>query len=66
MRLGHFFLAIDVEALCELSSFKQTAGEFLGYLRGSAKDPKGPGRIWTGIYELHCCMYACILIAGIV
>ena len=49
MRLGHFFLAIDIESLCGLSQFKDTAGEFLAYLRNSAKDPKGPGRIWTGV-----------------
>ncbi|CAE7440076.1 mdh, partial [Symbiodinium microadriaticum] len=55
MRLGHFFLAIDVEALCDLSEFKKTSGDFLSFLRNSTKDPKGPGRIWTaGEPEWDC------------
>eukprot|EP00604_Paraphysomonas_vestita_P001081 CAMPEP_0174818282 /NCGR_PEP_ID=MMETSP1107-20130205/942_1 /TAXON_ID=36770 /ORGANISM="Paraphysomonas vestita, Strain GFlagA" /LENGTH=249 /DNA_ID=CAMNT_0016029929 /DNA_START=624 /DNA_END=1373 /DNA_ORIENTATION=+ len=47
MRLGHFFLAINVEAICDLDTFKHNAGNFLRFVRGSTKDPKGPGRIWT-------------------
>jgi len=47
MPLGHFFLAIDVEALCDLSTFKKNSGELLRTLRGSKKAPTGPGRIWT-------------------
>ena len=27
--------------------FKKKSGDFLRYLRNSAKDPNGPGRIWT-------------------
>ena len=47
MPLGHYFLAIDVEALCPLENFKQNSGEFLRALRKSRKSPLGPGRIWT-------------------
>jgi hypothetical protein len=46
MPLGHFFLAIDVEALVDLTSFEKTAGDLLRFLRNSQKDPRGPGRIW--------------------
>lgn len=47
MPLGHFFLAIDIEKLCPVDTFKKNAGEFLGALRESRKAPTGPGRIWT-------------------
>lgn len=47
MPLGHFFLAIDVEALCDPSVFRANVGTFLRALRGSQKSPRGPGRIWT-------------------
>jgi len=47
MPLGHFFLAIDVESLCPLDTFKKNAGSLLRALRGSRKSPRGPGRIWT-------------------
>ncbi len=45
-RLGHFFMAIDVEAFTDLSSFKKTAGEICRALRASEKAP-GAERIWT-------------------
>mmetsp|Transcript_15442 Transcript_15442/g.23969 ORF Transcript_15442/g.23969 Transcript_15442/m.23969 type:complete len:459 (+) Transcript_15442:124-1500(+) len=47
MPLGHFFLAIDIEALCPLDTFKKNTGELLRALRNSKKAPTGPGRIWT-------------------
>ena len=47
MPLGHYFLAIDVEALVDLGTFKANAGKLLRYLRETPKDPRGPGRIWT-------------------
>jgi len=47
MPLGHFFLAIDIEALCPLETFKENSGKLLTALRGSRKSPAGPGRIWT-------------------
>lgn len=47
MPLGHFFLAIDIEKLCDLETFRANAGHLLGFIRNSAKDPTGPGRIWT-------------------
>ena len=31
--------------ICQV--FKKKSGDFLRYLRNSAKDPNGPGRIWT-------------------
>lgn len=52
MPLGHYFLAIDIEALCDLNTFKTNAGNLLRFVRNSRKDPTGPGRIWTaGEYE---------------
>jgi hypothetical protein len=53
MRLGHYFLAINIEAICDLETFKTNAGNFLRFVRGSKKDPQGPGRIWTG--TVLCC-----------
>ena len=47
MPLGHFFLAIDIEPLCPVDTFKKNAGELLRALRASKKAPTGPGRIWT-------------------
>ena len=47
MPLGHFFLAIDIEALCPLSPFLKNTGDLLRYLRAGKKSPLGPGRIWT-------------------
>jgi LDH2 family malate/lactate/ureidoglycolate dehydrogenase len=47
MPLGHFFLAIDVEALCPLDTFKENVGKLLRAIRESRKSPTGPGRIWT-------------------
>lgn len=47
MPLGHFFLAIDIEALCPLGTFKENVGNLLRAIRESRKSPLGPGRIWT-------------------
>jgi len=47
MPLGHFFLAINIENLCPLDTFKANSGKLLNALRESKKSPKGPGRIWT-------------------
>ncbi|NMB75875.1 MAG: Ldh family oxidoreductase [Myxococcales bacterium] len=44
--LGHFFLAIDVEAFTELSSFQRIAGQICRELRASKKAP-GCKRIYT-------------------
>jgi LDH2 family malate/lactate/ureidoglycolate dehydrogenase len=49
MPMGHFFLAIDIEALVGLDTFQKNAGDVLRYVRASRKDPRGPGRIWTGM-----------------
>jgi L-2-hydroxycarboxylate dehydrogenase (NAD+) len=45
-RLGHFFMAIDIEAFTDLASFKKTAGDICRALRASRKAP-GADRIWT-------------------
>jgi len=45
-QLGHFFIAIDVEAFTELETFKKTTGEILRSLRASNKAP-GVDRIYT-------------------
>jgi L-2-hydroxycarboxylate dehydrogenase (NAD+) len=47
MPLGHYFLAIDINALVDLDTFKTNAGNLLRFLRNSQKDPRGPGKIWT-------------------
>lgn len=44
--LGHFFIAIDVEAFLGLDTFKKTSGEILRELRASEKAP-GHDRIYT-------------------
>lgn len=45
-RLGHFFLAIDVEAFTDLPSFRRKVGDVLRTLRASRKAP-GAERIYT-------------------
>jgi len=44
--LGHFFLAINVEAFTSLEEFKKTTGDILRQLRASRKAP-GEERIYT-------------------
>jgi len=39
MPLGHFFLAIDIEAFCPTDTFKDNAGNLLRALRESRKAP---------------------------
>ena len=46
MPLGHFFLAIDIEAICPLATFKTNTSKLLTALRSSKKAP-GQDRIWT-------------------
>lgn len=45
-RLGHFFLAVDVEHFVPLAEFRKTVGGILRELRGAAKAP-GEDRIYT-------------------
>lgn len=45
-QLGHFFIAIDIEAFLGLDLFKKTAGDILRALRDSEKAP-GHERIYT-------------------
>lgn len=47
MPLGHFFLAINIEALCPLATFQTNTSNLLSAIRASKKSPLGPGRIWT-------------------
>lgn len=44
--LGHFFIAIDIEAFTDLAEFKKTSGNILRSLRQSRKAP-GEERIYT-------------------
>ena len=44
--LGHFFIAIDINAFVEPALFKKTTGDILRELRASAKAP-GQNRIYT-------------------
>ncbi len=46
IELGHSFLAIKVEAFCDLAAFKHQVGEISRQLRASKKAP-GAERIWT-------------------
>jgi len=50
--LGHFFIAIDVEAFTTLESFKQITGDILRTLRSSKKAP-GEDRIYTAGEKEH-------------
>ena len=45
-KLGHFFLAIDIATLCDVSEFKKSAGDILRALRASRKAPDAQ-RIYT-------------------
>eukprot|EP01063_Lacrimia_lanifica_P005090 TRINITY_DN12906_c0_g1_i1.p1 TRINITY_DN12906_c0_g1~~TRINITY_DN12906_c0_g1_i1.p1 ORF type:complete len:477 (+),score=190.39 TRINITY_DN12906_c0_g1_i1:102-1433(+) len=47
MPLGHFFLAIDVEHICPLDTFKENTSKLLAALRAAKKSPAGPGRVYT-------------------
>jgi len=44
--LGHFFMAIDIEAFTDVTSFKSITGDILRQLRNSQKMP-GQDRIYT-------------------
>jgi L-2-hydroxycarboxylate dehydrogenase (NAD+) len=46
LRIGHFFLAIDVEHFIPLADFKQITGNIMRELRSSTKAPDQP-RIYT-------------------
>lgn len=46
IRLGHFFMAVDIESFTDLEKFKKTTGDILRELRASAKAP-GEKRIYT-------------------
>ena len=50
--LGHFFIAINVEAFTTLESFKQITGDILRTLRSSKKAP-GEERIYTAGEKEH-------------
>jgi L-2-hydroxycarboxylate dehydrogenase (NAD+) len=45
-RLGHFFIAIDIESFVDIGAFKNHTGEILRSLRNSKKAP-GQDRIYT-------------------
>jgi LDH2 family malate/lactate/ureidoglycolate dehydrogenase len=45
-RVGHFFMAINVESFCPLAEFKATTGQIMRDLRNSRKAP-GAVRIYT-------------------
>ena len=52
VNLGHFFIAIDVEAFTELDKFKQTTGSILRELRSARRVPGEP-RIYTAGEKEH-------------
>lgn len=45
-RVGHFFMAMNIESFCPLEDFKHTTGQILRELRASTKAP-GQTRIYT-------------------
>ncbi|HEY9077045.1 MAG TPA: Ldh family oxidoreductase [Anaerolineaceae bacterium] len=45
-KLGHFFMAINIEAFTDLETFKHTTGQILRDLRAARKEP-GHDRIYT-------------------
>ncbi len=45
-KLGHFFIAINIENFVDLEDFQKTAGDIMKKLRNSKKMP-GHDRIWT-------------------
>ena len=51
-KLGHFFIAINVEAFTELDAFKKTTGDILRKLRASKLAP-GEERIYTAGEKEH-------------
>lgn len=52
IELGHFFMAIDVEAFIELDEFKKNTGDILRALRSSKRAP-GQDRIYTAGEREH-------------
>ena len=46
LKVGHFFLAINIESFLPLEVFKKTAGNIMRGLRSSKKEP-GAKRIYT-------------------
>jgi L-2-hydroxycarboxylate dehydrogenase (NAD+) len=51
-KIGHFFIAIDIEAFTPLESFKKTTGDICRELRASKKAP-GAKRIYTAGEKEH-------------
>ncbi|MBC7222379.1 Ldh family oxidoreductase [Candidatus Bipolaricaulota bacterium] len=51
-RLGHFFLALDIQRFLPLEEFKSLAGQILRALRSAAKAP-GAERIYTAGEKSH-------------
>jgi LDH2 family malate/lactate/ureidoglycolate dehydrogenase len=45
-RVGHFFMAINIESFCALEEFRHTTGQILRELRASTRAP-GLERIYT-------------------
>lgn len=52
VNVGHFFMAIDIEAFTDLNSFKKTTGDILRSLRTSKRMPGEP-RIYTAGEKEH-------------
>jgi L-2-hydroxycarboxylate dehydrogenase (NAD+) len=46
LRIGHFFIAIDIEHFLPLTDFKQITGNIVRQLRNSSKAP-GQARVYT-------------------
>ena len=46
LKVGHFFLAIDIQGFLPLSNFEKTAGDIMRGLRSAKKEP-GQDKIYT-------------------
>ncbi|MGA1792692.1 MAG: Ldh family oxidoreductase [Thermoplasmatota archaeon] len=52
VNVGHFFIAVDIEAFCPIDEFKATAGEIMRQLRSSRRAPSEE-RIYTAGEKEH-------------
>lgn len=57
-RLGHFFIAMRIDAFTEIEEFKKTAGSIMRQLRASARAP-GQSRIYTCGEKEHLAWLEC-------
>ena len=65
MPLGHYFLAIDIEKLCPLTTFKTNASNLLTAIRSSKKSPQGEGKSYRiHVISCHVIFFSLIPVEG--